>query len=234
VNHFHNLNPCTQPAGRRSAQRGVSLLFALMALAAMMLAAVALVRSVDTGALVLGNLGFKQEATQAADRAAEVARTWLMTTAVDLTQDSPANGYYATSQDNLDPTGRVTTAATPLAVVNWGDSDSCACMTTSPATCSSCSRTPATCGTGAAACGTQVAARFLITRLCPLTGAAGSGANNCAKPASSGTADAAYRGEIRVGAGAPKPEAATSPYFRIVVRTVGGRGAVSFTETVVH
>ncbi len=90
----------------------MSLLFALMALAAMLLAAVALVRSVDSGALVLGNLGFKQEATQAADRAAEVARAWLLTTAVDLTADSPANGYYATSQDNLDPTGRVTTAAT--------------------------------------------------------------------------------------------------------------------------
>ena len=99
--------------------------------------------------------------------------------------------------------------------------------------CSSCSRTPATCGTGAAACGTQVAARYLITRLCPATGAPGA-ANACARPAASGSTDAAYRGEIRVGAGAPRPEAATTPYYRIIVRTVGGRGAVSFTETVVH
>jgi len=233
VNHPCFLNAGLRRPVRRTAQRGVSLLFALMALAAMLLAAVALVRSVDSGALVLGNLGFKQEATQSADRAAEVARAWLLTTAVDLTADSPANGYYATSQDNLDPTGRITTAAAPLAVVNWGDSDSCACLNTSPASCTSCSRTPATCGTGAAACGTQVAARYLITRLCPLPGAPGA-ANACAKPAASGATEAAYRGEIRVGAGSPKPEAATTPYYRIIVRTVGGRGAVSFTETVVH
>ena len=41
-------------------QRGVSLIFALMALAVISLAAVALVRSVDTTSLVIGNLGFKQ------------------------------------------------------------------------------------------------------------------------------------------------------------------------------
>ena len=52
----------------------MSLLFALLALAAMLLAAVALVRSVDSGALVLGNLGFKQDATSAGDSAAELAR----------------------------------------------------------------------------------------------------------------------------------------------------------------
>ena len=63
MNHSHLLNACPCRPARRRAQRGVSLLFALMALAAMLLAAVALVRSVDSGALVLGNLGFKQEAT---------------------------------------------------------------------------------------------------------------------------------------------------------------------------
>ncbi len=50
------------------------VLFALLALAAMSLAAVALVRSVDGGSLVIGNLGFKQDTTRAADRAAELAR----------------------------------------------------------------------------------------------------------------------------------------------------------------
>ena len=79
MNHSRFLNAGLRYPARRTAQRGVSLLFALMALAAMLLAAVALVRSVDSGALVLGNLGFKQEATQAADRAAEVARAWLLT-----------------------------------------------------------------------------------------------------------------------------------------------------------
>ncbi len=217
---------------RHASQRGVSLLFALLALGAMLLAAVALVRSVDSGAIVLGNLGFKQEATQAADRATEAARAWLLAPgAVSLDADSPGNGYYATSQDNLDPTGRVTTAANQLAVINWGDSDSCACFSGSPQTCSSCTRLAATCS--AADCGANVSARYVITRLCPLTGAV-SAANACAKPASIGLSEAAYSGEIKVGTGAPKPAAASPPYYRIIVRTVGARGAVSFTETIVH
>jgi hypothetical protein len=214
----------------RSVQRGVSLIFTLLALTAMMLAAVALVRSVDSGATVLGNLGFKQEATSAADHAAEVARTWLLSGA-DLTVDNPNNGYYATSQDALDPTGRLTSAATPLAVVNWLDSDSCACLTASPATCSSCSRTPALAPVTTA--NGRVQARYLITRLCPLTGAV-SAANACAKPASLALSNAASRGEVRVGAEERPSEAPTTPYYRIIVRTVGGRGTVSFTETVIH
>lgn len=216
--------------GRHSAQRGVSLIFALLALGAMLLAAVALVRSVDSGAIVLGNLGFKQEATQAADRATEVARAWLLAPGgVDLTADSPANGYYATSLDSLDPTGQYTTALNKLAVVDW-DANNCASY---PAGAIGPCQPAATCGTAANACGTQVAARYLISRLCPLVGAV-SAVNACAKPASVALSEAAYRGEIRVGAGSPKPEAATTPYYRIIVRTVGGRGAVSLTETVVH
>jgi hypothetical protein len=54
------------PRWRIQQQRGSALIFALMTLVALMLAAVALVRSVDTSSRVLGNLGFKQEATAAA------------------------------------------------------------------------------------------------------------------------------------------------------------------------
>ena len=43
-------------------QKGVVLFFALIALVAMSLAAAALVRSVDSGVLVAGNLAFKQSA----------------------------------------------------------------------------------------------------------------------------------------------------------------------------
>ncbi len=213
---------------RHAAQRGVSLLFALLGLAAMLLAAVALVRSVDSGALVLGNLAFKQEATQVADRATEAARAWILS-GVNLDNDNEGNGYYASSQDNLDPTGRLTSATNKLAVIDWGDSDSCACVDAN--TCSSCTRRPATCP--AALCGDKVSARYVIARLCPLTGAV-SGVNVCAKPPSIGLSEAAYSGEIKQGTTPPKAPAASPPYFRIIVRTVGARGAISFTETVVH
>ena len=60
---------------RRS--QGVALIFALITLVALMLGALALVRNTDTAALVLGNLGFKQDATQSADQATREAINWL-------------------------------------------------------------------------------------------------------------------------------------------------------------
>lgn len=211
----------------RGAQRGVSLLFALLALVAMMLAAVALVRSVDSGALVLGNLGFKQEATAAADRMAEFARGRLSPPAFDANFDSLGNGYYATSQDALDPTGQLTTAVNPLAVVDWQEPDSCACRSTTPVTCSSCSRVPSNERTY-----NGVRTRYLITRLCPLTGPI-SATNACAKPASTAISNSAQKGELNPQNGRLESVVA-APYYRIIVRSVGSRGTVSFTETIIH
>ena len=66
-------------APRRERQRGVVLFIALIVLVAMALAGIALVRSVDTGILVAGNIAFKQGATNAGDQGLEAARTWLVT-----------------------------------------------------------------------------------------------------------------------------------------------------------
>jgi hypothetical protein len=111
--------------GARARQRGLSLLFALIALAAISLAAVALVRAVDTGSLVIGNIGFKQDATAAASQAAEQAISWLQAHAgAALQTDIAASGYYAASRDSLDVTGQGSTSAS-RAVVDWGG-DSCA------------------------------------------------------------------------------------------------------------
>lgn len=57
----------------RRGQRGASLLIALVSLAGISAAAVALIRSVDTGNVVAGNLAFKQSAQQEADRGLEAA-----------------------------------------------------------------------------------------------------------------------------------------------------------------
>ena len=59
------------------AEKGVVLFIALIALVVMSLAAVALIRSVDTNTLIAGNLGFKQSATVSADSGVETAITWL-------------------------------------------------------------------------------------------------------------------------------------------------------------
>ena len=58
-------------------QRGVVLFLALIALVALSLAAVALIRSVDTSTLIAGNIAFKQSATNSADAGVESAIAWL-------------------------------------------------------------------------------------------------------------------------------------------------------------
>jgi type IV pilus assembly protein PilX len=60
-------------------QRGVVLFFALIALVVMSLAAVALIRSVDTSTMIAGNLAFKQAATTSGDGGIENAVTALNT-----------------------------------------------------------------------------------------------------------------------------------------------------------
>jgi type IV pilus assembly protein PilX len=113
----------------RAKQRGVVLFFALIALVVMSLAAVALIRSVDTSTMIAGNLAFRQSATTSADAGAEAAMAWLSTQQTAMTArwnppadyrnvlndttntfniNSPANGYYtayrATNSDFTDGT----------------------------------------------------------------------------------------------------------------------------------
>jgi Tfp pilus assembly protein PilX len=213
-------------AGRR--ERGVSLLFALIALVALALASVALVRSVDTGALVIGNLGFKQDATATADQVANQAMDWLAAESaanggLALYADSIPDGYYATSLDALDPTGNGSTDKS-RALVDWSG-DGCAYAAAgSFATCLDPS---------AAKAGGQNAGRWIITRLCKTTGAPGAAGNSCAVPLTkvaveSGGGECKYGNCARFGPGSG------GPYFRIIVRSVGARGTVSFTESIVY
>jgi type IV pilus assembly protein PilX len=213
-----------RPAARL--QRGVSLIFALLALAAISLAAVALVRSVDGGSLVIGNLGFKQETTRAADRAAEEARAWIAANMASLDGDVAGMGYYAAAPADLDPTGKLTSSARKMDVINWGDPDSCACF---PGTCATCTITPRSITLP----NSTVTASYVITRLCPTTGVP-STTNACSQPASIQTGVTKDRGVGSYGGGPIELDSTVAPYYRIIVRTSGGRNTVSFTETMVH
>jgi type IV pilus assembly protein PilX len=95
-------------------QRGVVLFFALVALLAIMLAAVALIRSVDTSTMIAGNLAFKQAATTSGDAGTEAAIGWLGATqaansAINVLTDAThafnvtdaASGYYSNSDPAL-------------------------------------------------------------------------------------------------------------------------------------
>ncbi len=98
-------------------QRGVVLFITLIALLAMSLAAVALIRSVDTSAMIAGNLAFSQAATITGTAEIESAITVVTNLEVGsggadvktdpahlLNNNDPANGYYASVDPNVDLT----------------------------------------------------------------------------------------------------------------------------------
>jgi type IV pilus assembly protein PilX len=103
-------------------QRGVVLFFTLIALLAMSLAAVALIRSVDTSALISGNLAFKQTVISSSDFAIRHAMAKLAalrdgsTLKIDddaahpLNQTDLANnpGYYSSLDLDMDMTANST------------------------------------------------------------------------------------------------------------------------------
>lgn len=73
---------------------------ALIALVAMTLAGVALVRSIDTNALIAGNLAFRQSATLSAEQGIESALVTLQGMSVSQKErDQEGRGYYSTMQD---------------------------------------------------------------------------------------------------------------------------------------
>jgi len=104
------------PAGCAArSQRGIVVFIALIALVVMMIAGLALMRSVDTGNLIAGNLAFRQRAVHSADGGVEVARQWLLANATGTTlyTDLPGNGYYAEREDPTTWAAFFTAAAPP-------------------------------------------------------------------------------------------------------------------------
>jgi len=209
---------------RGSRQRGASMLFALMALVLLGFAAVALTRSVDTATVVMGHLNAKQDTIVAAAGGAEQAITWLQTNINNpiVNADSPANGYYASSRDGLDPTGLKTSAADKRPVINWDGN----CLGLDAAVYSTCDVLPVI---GAAVNGNGI--KWVITRLCDATGPA-SGANLCLRPVGTSSGSSMDRGELTSGGRISGTVA--SPYFRVIVRVEGPRNTVSYTESLIH
>jgi type IV pilus assembly protein PilX len=79
-------------------QRGVVLVFALIALVALMLAGVAIVRSVDTGNLISGNMAFKQAALQSSDIGVQAAFLGLPGIISSSKDANISNRYFALRQ----------------------------------------------------------------------------------------------------------------------------------------
>lgn len=198
-------------------QRGVVLFFTLIALLAMSLAAVALIRSVDTSTLIAGNLAFKQAATASGDAGIEAAVNWLAATqtankALNVLNDST----HPFNQTNLTVTpGYHSSASSTLSLTadsTWNDTNSVLVGTD----------------------GSGNTIRYIIQRMCrnantPIQTA------NCLF--SSGTVDNNGQNiplpqEICEGVGCPV--AGQTPQMRITARTTGPKNTVSYIQAFVY
>ncbi len=192
--------------GLRRAQRGVVLFIALIVLVAMSLAGIALLRGVDTGVLMAGNLAFRQGTMHVGDMGLEAARTWLLAqSSTSLYNPILANAYNADWAENVVLVGTAIGAQTQY---DW----STAANVTAPAP-------PA---------GYTVS--YVIHRLCAGTG--DPSAVTCVKQTGTatsgggGTKGAAAFGQIAI-------QVSTSALYRVTVRVVGPRNTTSYVQAVV-
>lgn len=207
----------------RQHQSGLALMVALIALAAMTLAGVALVRSIDTNALIAGNLAFRQNATTSADTGVEAARTWLINnSSTSLENDIVDNGYYATRMSGLDITGSRTKGTDDN--VKWIDASGEELAGTFKAKCDT-----ANDATGNRTC-------FVIQRMCSSEGSRDDPVNGCSLTWSgntSGNSKGAIQQNVTyqqtlVGSGN------SMTYYRITVRVAGPRNNNSYVQVFVQ
>ena len=92
--------PALHRPARAARQRGVVMLFGMIALAIMLIGAVAMLNSMNTSMFNLGNLGFKRDITNQAERAVATALAALnsgtLATAGSRQANSVGSNYSAT------------------------------------------------------------------------------------------------------------------------------------------
>lgn len=203
---------------RLGRQRGVVLFFALVCLVAIMLAAVALTRSVDTNTIIAGNLAFQQGTLRSADAGTAAAIKWLSSTQLSNTDKDPVNdashpfnqnnatvGYYASTDPNLSLT------ATSGTRIQWTDADSSDVITD----------------------GSGNRTRYVIQRMCRTPGVAIKDAGCLYGSTLSDNSAQNIKLPQDVCEGKGCPTAGQTPQMRITSRTEGPKNSVSYVQTFV-
>lgn len=210
----HLFSPATP---LRGAQKGVSLFISLVTLVIITLAGISLLRSVDTGALVAGNLAFKDATMQATSIGMEEAATYLnnpvstvpnanIPTGCALAVSSSNLGtcrYYARVQPE-DPDG--------APFINWASG-------TIPVT----------------TVNTSYQVQFVVERLCtadtsipvalPVPATMDRAADRCHTT----TTDPAAS---KKGGGSIQPDMPVAVMYKVTTRVTGPRNATSITQTI--
>jgi len=187
-------------------QRGVVLFISLIVMVAMSLAAIALIRSVDTGGGVVGNLAFRQAAILPANLAVETAAAALFLDArggpppINRVNDMPAENYFSTLQPGEDARG------VPLELQSISNFSQARVLVDQA--------------------GNQM--RYVIERMC-LPAAAG-------QPSTIGVCEMltprATTGTTANEGAAPAPE--RIPMFRVTVRVDGPKNTTSFLQAMLR
>lgn len=218
---MNNLRPPRCSISTLHGQNGLSLLVALIALAAMSMAGVALIRSIDTNALIAGNLAFRQNSTTSAETGVEAARQWLMNSSSTYLYDSHTdNGYYAIRADTMDITGSRTKETSDN--IKWIDASG---------NTEAGSHTPF-CEAGNDATGNRVC--YVIHRMCTTTGDLESA--NCSV-SSSNTSEGISEGAAEREGSYQTPlkgTGTTMGRYRITVRVSGPRNNNSYVQVFIQ
>ena len=194
-------------------QQGVVLLIALIILVAMTLAGLGLIRSIDTGTLVAGNIGFRESAVQSGDSGIELARTWLMNNRNSLNNDQQMFGYYSTRQDSVDITGNKTIGTADG--VDWGGSNPLAPTKAFDA------------GTSVDGTGNHI--YYLIQRLCSIPGSINAPLQDCTTIQITSMGSTQNAPDYSGYGLSIKNEV----YYRITSRIEGPKSTVSYVQAIV-
>lgn len=188
------------PAGR---PRGIVLPFTLIALVVLLLAGVALIRAMDVSLLQAGNLAFRRDLANQAERGFAQASTLLssgaLSTETNREADSLANNY-AASRLASNAQGIPTVLVNDSAFTNAGFT-----------------------GADITDSATGVTVRWVIDRQCAATGSALSTSCATANRATDSAADDRYK----------LVNAETQPVYRISVRATGPRNTQAFFQSTV-
>ena len=217
-------------------QRGISLVFSMLGLVTLTLGAVALLRAVDSGLLVLGNVSFKQETLAASTVGAEQAVVWLNGQA-NLDNNNAAGGYSATLLPALEAAGprQDLPISTPAVLIDW-DRNGCSVPGLNGRAVGACIGPPVSVQPPAGA-PPGMTIQYYITRMCANAGPVQG--NNCLRPSNVVGIDdteAIEKGDKKYGKVEPKPRTVPPQvaYYRIVTRVTGVRATVSYSETLVY
>ncbi len=188
-------------------QKGVVLMIALIALIVLSLAGIAMMRSVDTGNVIAGNMSIRQAALMASDSGVEAgfARINATILGADRENNFPAGApyYYATMQA-ADASGRplvLTAAPTCIGAAQTASSFDVLDANNNP---------------------TGFCNIIVIERMCMQTGPAT--LTTCIMPAAGGNAQGGG------GQHGPKIPPAPTPFYRVTVRIDGPLNTKVYTQ----